>query len=699
MVHLPVVSEQTTAGWKQIARHHFPAIAVIALASVVMTWPLVLHMSDSLLTWGDPVFQTWTIGWNWHALTTDPLRIFDTNIMYPWRNTLAFADHLFGQTALVLPVMAFTSNAVLADNISVLLAFFLTGLAMYLLAFDITGSRVAALVAGLAYAFAPSRMAHLEHLNVLSAQWPPLALLCLRRIVIPRPVRSSDAARLDPQPRGWRAVRPRWYVLLGLVFFLQGQFGIYYLYFTIVVLVIAASVWTSGAIRDRDASVVQRLLIAAGACAIAGALLVPTLLPYLQLSDDLHLVRERIEVQDWSAIPRDYLAVWDNDRLWNGLLASNHRHIEKDLFPGLLVVLLALAGLANRRAGRDRWLLLTLTVVPVLLSFGPILPISGHFIPMPYRLLYDYVPGFQAMRVAARMGVLALLGLAGLAACGVQQIGWLANAHLPRLRGYPARLRAIPWLPGALVGLALAGGVLLEGVTRIDLPGPLPVPGRDASSRPDYDWLRDHPAPTIELPMGDGPVASSWPNYWSLGHWNQVVNGYSGNITPTYLLLRDRMNEFPSADTIWLLQGIGVENVVVHSDDPTLRPRVDAALPTTPELTLAFDGPEAIFRLAPDPWMWRLAEAIPAGATVDLPHADADPLAFGLLLAILQRTGHDVTGNGTVGYYTFTPAAGPQCYAILPASDDPAAFGYGGAERVREDGGWVLWRSMGGSTE
>ena len=137
----------------------------------------------------------------------------------------------------------------------------------------------------------------------------------------------------------------------------------------------------------------------------------------------------------------------------------------------------------------------------------------------------------------------------------------------------------------------------------------------DVYKRQDYDWLRDHPAPTIELPMGDGPVASSWPNYWSLGHWNQVVNGYSGNITPTYLLLRDRMNEFPSADTIWLLQGIGVENVVVHSDDPTLRPRVDAALPTTPEPTLALDGPEATLRLPPHPRLSRPADPRPSGPT------------------------------------------------------------------------------------
>ena len=84
----------------------------------------------------------------------------------------------------------------------------------------------------------------------------------------------------------------------------------------------------------------------------------------------------------------------------------------------------------------------------------------------------------------------------------------------------------------------------------------------------------------------------------------------------------------------------------------------------TVELTLALDGPDAVYNLAPDPWMWELAEAVPGGETVDLPSAMTDPVTAGLLLAILQRTDHDVTGRGQIDYFAF-PDGGARRQALL----------------------------------
>jgi hypothetical protein len=169
-------------GWLRL-RPHVPAVLVFVAASLLLTWPLALHARDTLVSWGDPVFQAWTLAWDRHAMTHSPLSIFDANVFYPWRNTLAYSDHLFGQALLAAPVLLLSSNGILADNMAVLTAFCLSALAMYLLVLDLTGNRAAGIIAGVAYAFAPSRMAHLEHLHLLSAQWPPLALLCLRRMV------------------------------------------------------------------------------------------------------------------------------------------------------------------------------------------------------------------------------------------------------------------------------------------------------------------------------------------------------------------------------------------------------------------------------------------------------------------------------------------------------------------------------------
>ncbi len=691
---------------------HLPALAIFVAVTVLLTWPLAARMDDTFISWGDPVFQAWTIAWDWHALKTDPLGIFDANVFYPWGNTLAYSDHLFGQALTVLPIIAITENGILADNIATMLAFILSALAMYLLVYDLTGNRVAGVLAGVAYAFAPSRVAHLEHLHLLSAQWPPLMLLCLRRAVAPESGRvlsgwrnresiTEDSPVRSERPSTGTAelVDPRfsipdsrfpWFAGLGACFFAQGLFGVYFLYFSIVMLIIAGAVYAAFALYDRDWQVMRALGLAGLVCAFAGALLIPTLLPYWQVSQDLDVERTTAEVSAWSADPKDYLAVWPRAKLWNDLLMRNHRDVERDLFPGLAIVALAGIGLTHRAAGRQRWVLLAVALGGVIFSFGLSATIAGRDFPLPYRVFYDWLPGFRAIRVPARLGLLALVGVGGLAGLGVDRLWRLGRDELPLFRRYPHTLAKRPRVVGAALGGLLLVFILLETVPRMELPDPLPPPPDNPPIA--YAWIRDNPAPTLELPMGEGLVGSAWPNFWSMFHWNQTVNGYSGIVPPTYYPFREEMRSFPSDDTIRLLQGMGVVNIIIHSDFPDReRAVVDAQLAARPELTLALPGPDAVYTLAPDPWLWELAEAVPNGEIVDLPNADADPVTFGMLMAILQRTGHEVTGQGQVDYFHFSPPDTPTCYAVLQDTDDPTTHGYPAARVVTQEGDLTLY--------
>ena len=59
-----------------------------------MTWPLAAgigHLGRTQNT-GDGRFSVWNIAWVAHALSTDPLDLFDANIFYPHRRTLAFSE-------------------------------------------------------------------------------------------------------------------------------------------------------------------------------------------------------------------------------------------------------------------------------------------------------------------------------------------------------------------------------------------------------------------------------------------------------------------------------------------------------------------------------------------------------------------------------------------------------------------------------
>lgn len=687
---------------------HLPAVLICTAFAILQTWPLARHSRDTLATWGDPVFQMWTMAWNWHALTTAPLAIFDANIFYPWRNTLAYSDHLFGQTLLIWPVLAFTGNGILADNIALFLAFILSAFAMYLLVYDITGNRAAGILAGLAYALAPSRMAHIEHLHLLTAQWPPLILLCLRRATFERGRRQL-----------W------WAAGAGAAFFMQGLFGIYFFYFTIVMLLIAGAVYLGVAAWARDRNIARGLLLSAAACAVAGLLLLPTLLPYQAVHNELGVEREESEVNLYRAEWSDYLAVWPRNRLYNDWFVENHRDIERDLFPGLLISGFALLGLANRRGGRFRWVLLAITLGAIWMSFGLRATIFGVEIPAPYRLFYDYLPGFRAIRVPARLGLLALVGMGGLAGLGIDLawryvtgaaiLGRFSRRDEPRVHPRPETAhkedertpgpvlsnssRRVGWLPQAAVRpvayIGLTLGLLVvwaETATIMELPPPLLI----GDTPPAYAWMRENPAPTIELPMGDGPVGSAWPNFWSTMHWNQVANGYSGIIVPTYDLLREEAKRFPDPETVRFFQGMGIETVVIHGDFPEAeRAAVEAQLAANPDITLELAGPDAVYSLAPDPWLWRLAEAAPDGATVDLPDAGSNPLYYGHLVAILQRTGHTVRGNGEIGWMTLKQAGAPECYVILGGSADPAAFGYASVEALHEEEGFILYHRAG----
>lgn len=656
-------SRSATPRWRRFAAD-IVALAVFALLAIVMTWPLVLDLPHRLVSWGDPVFQAWTMAWDIHALTTDPLHIFDANIFYPYRNTLAFSDTLFGQAALVAPLLVTTGNAILADNVAVLLALTLSGFAMYLLVVDLTGSRLAGIVAGIAYVFAPARMAHLEHLHILSAQWLPLGILAARRTMKGNSI--------------------RWATVLGVIVVLQGLFGLYYLYFLAVLLAVVVVIYAfSHPTRDMIAAAAKLGI----ACVIAGALLLPTLLPYQRVHEDLGIERTVEEVTLWRAQADDYLAVSPSNRLYGPILGTRyHRHLEQDLFPGLLLAGFAFLGIIGAWRKWETWMLVALSVSAIILSFGFTGNLGPWKIPLPYHVLYDYVPGFRAIRVPARFGLLALVGLAGLAGFGLDSFLRRAKTRFPNPG---TRLLAVT----AITGL-LSAGVLVENATRLSIPEQLPASLAEAQ-RPDYEWLTQHSAPTIEFPMGDGIIASAWPNFWSTFHWNPVVNGYSGLTPPVYYVFRDRMQEFPSLDTIRLLQGIGIRTVVYHLPDET-EPESDPVLSKIgafPQLTQVVGRPDYVYQLQTDPWMWDLIEAIPDGSPVDLPAIDTDRATFGMLAAILQREGHRVYGIGAIDYWQLKQAPDSTCFAILPATLAPEQAGYPSATAVQSREGLTIYRA------
>lgn len=107
--------------------------AYLAFA-VLMTHPLFFWMKDHTLIFPvDSLLNTWILTWDYHALGSRPLELFNANIFYPARNSLALSEHMIGNLPIFAPLMFLTQNPILAANGVVFASFVLSGISMFAL--------------------------------------------------------------------------------------------------------------------------------------------------------------------------------------------------------------------------------------------------------------------------------------------------------------------------------------------------------------------------------------------------------------------------------------------------------------------------------------------------------------------------------------------------------------------------------------
>jgi len=282
-------SDRDTQGSRRIPQPFSGSWSVAAaylLLTVVMTWPLAGHLaSDIPSDLGDSLYFMWAIAWTKSQIVAifsgDLGRLatfFDANAFYPEPLALAYSDHVIPQAVSVLPLFLATDNLILLYNLLFLSTFVLSGLGTYLFVREITASPRAAFVAGVFFAFAPYRLAHLAHLNLLSTGWVAFALYGLRRYF--------DTARRRPLVGAAAAL-----VLQNL------SSGYYLLFFTPVVG--SYAFWEIARRRLwRSRRTWTELAVAGAAVAVVTA---PFLLPYLALRNRLPSLRAADEVRRYAA--------------------------------------------------------------------------------------------------------------------------------------------------------------------------------------------------------------------------------------------------------------------------------------------------------------------------------------------------------------------------------------------------------------
>src|SRR5687768_7070755 len=126
------------AGADSITRRVVVAVSACAVAlglTVIMTWPLAAGFGRLGRTApGDGQFGIWNIAWVAHALTSDPVHLFDANIFHPHDRTLAFSEINLVGGIVAVPGWVITRNPFVAYNSALMFAFTSSAFGVWLLA-------------------------------------------------------------------------------------------------------------------------------------------------------------------------------------------------------------------------------------------------------------------------------------------------------------------------------------------------------------------------------------------------------------------------------------------------------------------------------------------------------------------------------------------------------------------------------------
>ena len=550
-----------TPAWDEVEprkgrrRRLWSAAGVFVMLAVVHTWPLTtdlrgLSRNDN----ADTMLNTWIVSWVAHQLPRDPLHLFDANIFHPHRNTLALSEPLIVPGAMAIPLEWLGVSPVLTYNLLLLAGFILTALAMYAVIVAWTGDHMAGLLAGAVLAFNAHTMTRLPHLQAIHAQWFPLALWALDRLLTGQ--RTRDAL--------WLGL---FVLLLALT---SGYLAVFVAFALGAAMLVRPREWWGR--RGRP------VLVRLAATAVVTLVVAATVLwPYRQMRVEEGLRRELHSIDMYSASPWSYVTT--TARLhydaWSHRI-FRHR-TEEVLFPGATALGLCGVALVIRRrtlgAGRRR-MLVAIAAVGFVMSLGTTTPV--------YAWAYQLFPPMQGMRAAARFGYLVLFAVAALAGIGVAEI----RHRLSRR-----------W-----AGAIAIGAFALVGVEALHTPLPFErfdgIPGIYRLIAQDPDSVG-----VVDLPVFAGAVFHRNASYMlaSTQHWKPLLNGYSGARPAGFDETAQLMNTFPSSGSVERLRQLGVRYVLVHLDLYRDRDRGEKVVSDIADVSdlelLAVHGNDQLYRL------------------------------------------------------------------------------------------------------
>ena len=531
------------------------AAGLYLLLTIALTWPLVLHPGSRVPNdLGDSLLNMFILAWDSRELPFTP-HWWNLPQFFPIPGAMAFSEHLLGLALIAAPVIGATGNVLLGYNLAFFLSFTLCAIGAHLLTYQITRRHDLALIAGLAYGFAPYRMAQFAHIQVLSSYWMPFALVGLHKFI--------------ETPR-WP-----WLVVFAVSWYFQALACGYYLFYLSVLIGLWLLWFAVGRIRWADFG---RLMIA---WAVATLAFLPIALGYLKYQRAYGLRRWPDEIQAFSADVASVLKASGNLRLWGWLNVVDRP--ESALFPGAALMLVIVLGVvlawSAAAHGQIRRLRATRLLLAGALLFGIVAATPLWF--GPWKLDVFGIRLLSVRTPQKPFSVAVLLAVVALALHPSIRAGWgrrsalafytLASVAMwlfslgpaPTLMNKPllykapyAWLMLVPGVEGVrvparfwvlatlclAVACALALGYIVErwpalrrpivGIVAVLLlvetwPAALPLIEAPA-------WRPSNTSAVSRLELPTGSIPDLIALYRATQHRRPLANGYSGYFAPHY---------------------------------------------------------------------------------------------------------------------------------------------------------------------
>jgi hypothetical protein len=380
-------------------RYDVTALALYGLLTLVLTWSLVSNMSTMLAGRSSDVYiNPWADWWTRKALTEGLNFYYSDYLFYPQGTSLAFHSFTHVNTFIILllsPLVGYFA----AYNITILLAYVLSGFGMYLLVTYLTGCRPAAFVAGLVFAFYPYHIFESAHPVLVTTQWMPLFALALLRML-----RETGAGQVRQ-------------MLLAALWFLLTALSSWHL-------MIMLSMWTAlyllyGLFFERVEWSPRAFRLLVLLAAITGLILVPFLWPMIHevvTSDASYVTRD-------SGLGNDLLSFIIPNR-YHPVLGSlvTTLNIDDEIgftrkqsaYLGYIALGLAISGILSARRRARFWLL----AGSVFFVFTLGLRVSVNETPLHSFKLPWAIPIIAVLRHPNRLNILLFFSLAVLVGYG-----------------------------------------------------------------------------------------------------------------------------------------------------------------------------------------------------------------------------------------------------------------------------------------